>query len=88
MRSEILLILAAGPTLLGFGLYNVSLGLLPASTANLILTLEPVLTTLIAFFLLGERLSIIEVIGSALVIAALVLLRLGPSRIGTLKQTT
>ena len=83
----LLWVLAAGPTLLGFGLYNVSLGLLPSSTANLILTLEPVLTTLIAFFLLGERLSLIEVIGSALVIAALVILRLGPSRIGTLKQS-
>jgi len=71
----LLLILAAGPTLMGFGLYNVSLVLLPSSTANLVLTLEPALTTLIAFFLLGERLSMTETIGRALVIAALVLLR-------------
>ena len=84
----LLWVLAAGPTLMGFGLYNVSLSLLPSSTANLILTLEPVLTTLLAFFLLGERLSIIEAVGSALVIAALVILRLGPSKIGTLKQFT
>ena len=84
----LLWVLAAGPTLMGFGLYNVSLSLLPSSTANLILTLEPVLTTLLAFFLLGERLSIIKAVGSALVIAALVILRLGPSKIGTLKQFT
>jgi drug/metabolite transporter (DMT)-like permease len=71
----LLWVLAAGPTLLGFGLYNVSLSLLPSSTANLILTLEPVLTTLIAFFLLSERLSMTEIIGSALVIGALILLR-------------
>lgn len=73
-------VLAAGPTLLGFGLYNVSLGLLPSSTANLILTLEPVLTTLIAFFLLGERLTTIQIIGSGLVVGALILLRFRKSR--------
>ena len=72
----LLLTLAAGPTLIGFGLYNVSLGMLPSSTANLILTAEPVLTTFIAFFLLGERLTSLEVTGSALVVGALVLLRL------------
>ena len=72
----LLLILAAGPTLLGFGLYNISLGMLPSSTANLILTVEPVLTTIIAFFLLGERLSLLEIIGSGFVIVALLLLRL------------
>ena len=71
----LLLILAAGPTLVGFGLYNVSLGLLPSSTANLILTTEPVLTALIAYFMLGERFTIQEVIGAGLIITALVLIR-------------
>ncbi len=84
----LLLVLAAGPTLLGFGLYNVSLGLLPSSTANLVLTLEPVLTTLIAFFLLGERLSVPEIFGSALVIAALVLLRLRIQKKPSIIHTT
>jgi drug/metabolite transporter (DMT)-like permease len=37
----ILFLLAAGPTVAGFGLYNVSLGYLPSSVANLIATLEP-----------------------------------------------
>jgi len=72
----LLLLLAAGPTLIGFGLYNVSLGLLPSSTANLILTLEPVLTAITAFFLLGERLTPLELLGSSLILTALVLLRL------------
>jgi drug/metabolite transporter (DMT)-like permease len=73
----LLVILAAGPTLIGFGLYNVSLGLLPSSTANLILTVEPLLTALIAYFLLGERLILQEVMGGTLIIGALILLRLG-----------
>lgn len=84
----LLWVLAAGPTLLGFGLYNVSLGLLPSSTANLILTVEPVLTTLIAYFILGERLSILEIIGSMLVIGALILLRLRPSIIFSRNRLT
>jgi len=72
----LLLLLAAGPTLLGFGLYNISLGMLPSSTANLILTLEPVFTGIAAFFLLGERLTSIEIIGSALILAAIILIRI------------
>jgi len=71
----LLLLLAGGPTLIGFGLYNISLGLLPSSTANLILTFEPVLTTITAYFLLGERLTSIELIGSGMIIGALILLR-------------
>lgn len=72
----LLLLLAAGPTLLGFGLYNTSLSLLPSSTANLIVTLEPVLTSITAYFLLGERLTALELLGSGLILIALALLRL------------
>ena len=72
----LLLALAAGPTLIGFGLYNTSLGMLPSSTANLILTLEPVITGVIAFFLLRERLTPIQLIGSFLIISALVVLQI------------
>lgn len=72
----LLLLLAAGPTLLGFGLYNISLGLLPSSTVNLIVTLEPVFTCITAFFLLDERLSTIEIIGSGIILMAIVLIRL------------
>jgi drug/metabolite transporter (DMT)-like permease len=60
----LLVILAEGPTLIGFGLYNISLVMLPSSTANLILILEPVITAITAYFLLGERLKPIELVGS------------------------
>ena len=71
----ILFLLAAGPTLLGFGLYNVSLGLLPASVTNLILTSEPVFTALLAYLLFNERLSGIQIIGSFLILSGVVFLR-------------
>jgi drug/metabolite transporter (DMT)-like permease len=71
----LLLLLAAGPSLLGFGLYNVSLGFLPSSTANLILTFEPVMTGIAAYLLLGERLTSVQILGSGLILVALIVLR-------------
>lgn len=72
----VLLILAAGPTVAGFGLYNTSLTLLPSSIANLILTTEPVFTALIAYFLLGERLNGVQIGGSLLILAGVAFLRI------------
>jgi drug/metabolite transporter (DMT)-like permease len=72
----ILFLLAAGPTLCGFGLYNVSLSYLPSSVANLIVTLEPAFTTLIAYCLLDERLNGLQVVGSLLILAGVVFLRI------------
>ena len=71
----ILFTLAAGPTLVGYGLYNVSLSLLPSSVVNLIATSEPVFTAMIAYVLLGERLTAPQLWGSALILAGVVFLR-------------
>jgi drug/metabolite transporter (DMT)-like permease len=71
----LLLLLAAGPTVVGFGLMNVSLSYLPSSTANLILTLEPVLTVTTATLFLGERMAAEQWFGSALIIGGVVLMR-------------
>jgi drug/metabolite transporter (DMT)-like permease len=70
-----LFLLAAGPTLAGFGLYNVSLTYLPSSVANLVVTLEPAFTAVIAYLLLGERLSWIQIAGSLLILGGVVFLR-------------
>jgi drug/metabolite transporter (DMT)-like permease len=72
----ILLLLAVGPTLAGYGLYNVSLTLLPSSVANLIVSLEPAFTAVIAYFLLGERLTWIQVCGSFLILGGVIVLRI------------
>ena len=72
----ILFLLAAGPTLVGFGLYNVALTRLPSSVTNLIVTTEPVFTAVIAYILLGERLTLVQIGGSVLVLSGVVFLRI------------
>lgn len=76
----VLLLLAAGPTVAGFGLYNVSLSLLPSSTANLILTTEPLFTAVLAFLLLGERLTLLQAAGGLLILSGVVVLRVRNGR--------
>jgi len=71
-----LVLLAVGPTLSGYGLYTVSLTHLPAATANLIATLEPIMTAGLAFCLLGERLTVPQLLGGSMILTGVVLLRL------------
>jgi len=68
----VLLGLSLGPTLMGFGFYNTALEYLPAGTVNLLATLEPVMTAAMAYVLLGERLTGVQLVGSALILAAVV----------------
>ncbi len=72
----VLFLLAAGPTVAGFGLYNVSLSYLPSSVVNLIATSEPVFTAISAYFLLGERLNGTQIAGSLMILSGVVALRL------------
>ena len=71
----VLFLLAAGPTILGFGLYITSMSYLPSSVANLVVTLEPVFTALTAYVLLGERLGEIQIAGSVMIFAGVIFLR-------------
>ena len=72
----VLFLLAAVPTVLGFGLYNVSLSHLPSSVANLIVTMEPAFTSVTAYLLLGERLTPVQIAGGLVIIAGVVILRM------------
>jgi len=71
----VLFLLAAGPTVAGFGLYNVSLTHLPSSVANLVVSTEPVLTAATAYVLFGERLTAVQLVGSAMILGAVAFLR-------------
>lgn len=71
-----LILLAVGPTIGGYGLYTLSMSYLPASVVNLIATLEPTFTAAQAYFLLGERFSSEQVLGSLLILAGVVALRI------------
>ena len=69
--------LAVGPTLMGYGLYNVSLRYLPSSTANLVVMIEPVFTAVFAYVLFGEMLTAAQLVGGAMILGAVAVLRLG-----------
>ncbi|MGB9639530.1 MAG: DMT family transporter [Anaerolineales bacterium] len=78
-----LILLAMGPTIGGYGLYTLSLDSLPASVANLIAMLEPVITSILAYFLLSERLTAIQLVGSGMIIVSVILIRIVEVRQGT-----
>ncbi len=78
----ILFFLGVGPTIGGFGLYTLSMHYLPATTANLIATLEPILTAVWAFFLLHELLTIPQLLGGVLIFSGVILMRWGETRGG------
>ena len=71
----VLIILAAGPTLAGFGFYNVALNHLPSSIANLVVTVEPVFTAIIAYLLFGEQLTGLQILGGLLILGGVASLR-------------
>jgi drug/metabolite transporter (DMT)-like permease len=75
-----MLVLAIGPTLGGYGLYVGSLTYLPATTANLIVTLEPAMTAVLAFLFLGERLAVPQLVGSGVILGGVFLLRISDRR--------
>ncbi|MFZ3151979.1 MAG: EamA family transporter [Anaerolineaceae bacterium] len=70
-----LFLLAAGPSLLGFGLYNISLIHLPSGVVNLIASTEPVFTAVIAYFLLGETMSGIQILGGLIILLSVIILQ-------------
>ena len=71
----ILFFLAVAPTLGGFGLYTMSMRFIPATTANLIATLEPILTAIWAYLFLSEVLTGSQFFGGLLIVAGVILLR-------------
>jgi drug/metabolite transporter (DMT)-like permease len=77
----VLFLLAAIPTVAGFGLYNTSLTYLPSSVANLIVTLEPVFTTVTAYILLGERLNWPQASGALMILGGVIFLRVYEGRL-------
>lgn len=84
----VLFLLAAGPTVAGFGLYNVSLTYLPSSVANLVVTLEPAFTAVSAYLLFDERLNAVQLGGALLILAGVVFLRVYEGRQTSQVQST
>src|SRR5690606_5882221 len=62
------------PTLAAYAIYNRALRHLPAGTASILATAEPVVATLLGVFILGEALALDQVAGIALIVAAAILI--------------
>lgn len=60
--------LALFPTFLGYILYNHALKEIEVSRASIIATVEPVVAIVLAFILFGERMTLLQIIGAALII--------------------
>jgi len=65
-------------TVLPFGLYLASLRHLEASRANLTATLEPVVASAIAWFVLSETMSGVQILGGMAIVAGVAFLQLVP----------
>ncbi|WP_051307214.1 DMT family transporter [Desulfomicrobium escambiense] len=76
----VMILLGAIPTVGGYGFYNVSLTLLDASIANIIVSLEPAFTAVFAFLVLGEILTPVQVLGSALLLSGVAAIKLADLR--------
>src|SRR5690348_16653164 len=71
----LLVILSLGPTLFGYLLFTVSLRYLSAPIASLFHTLEPVMTALLAFFLLGRILTALQWVGLGLIVVSVMVMQ-------------
>ncbi|HBY08438.1 MAG TPA: EamA family transporter [Chloroflexi bacterium] len=71
----LLILLALGPSVGGYGLYTLSLQYLSASVSNLIATLEPSMTAVLAYLFIGERFTLAQILGSIMILAGVVTLR-------------
>lgn len=72
----LLLHLGLVPTALGYALYFKGLRTTPATISAILSLLEPLISTLLAVLLLGERLALLGMLGAALLLASMALLYL------------
>lgn len=64
--------LALASTCLTFALQNLALTRLESSTVSMLLTGEPIFTALFSFLILGETLSLVGLVGAAIIVACVV----------------
>jgi len=70
-----LLAMALIPTLGGALTYSLGVRWVPVSVASVVATLEPVIAGALAYLLLGERLTLLQIAGGAAIISAVLILR-------------
>jgi len=68
-----LVLLAVGPQLIGHSTFNWALKYLSASTVAILILGEPVASTLLAYLILGEGVTLLKVIGAAVILSGIYL---------------
>ncbi len=68
-----LVLLALGPQLIGHSTFNWALKYLSASTVAILILGEPVVSTLLAYLILGEGVSLLKVIGAGVILSGIYL---------------
>ena len=76
----LLLGLSLGPTLAGYALFTASLAYLFSTTASLLTTMEPPITAVLALVLLGRAMSPAQWLGTALIVASVLLIHAASRR--------
>jgi len=66
-----IIILALGPTLIGHSILNLSIRYIPATIVSLAILGEPIVTTILAMFILNETLTIPTIVGGVLILFGL-----------------
>ncbi len=69
--------LSLGPTLGSYALYTAALQHVPASNASLVATIEPVVAAVGGFWLFGQTLTPLQIVGAVLIIGGALVLSVG-----------
>ncbi len=72
--------LAAGPTVIGHSVLNLAVRFVPATLVSVAIIGEPILTTILAWILLGDRITILTFVGGAMILSGVVYTMLKQSR--------
>jgi drug/metabolite transporter (DMT)-like permease len=76
--------MAVVSTVVAVGLFFAGLRRVGPTTASILATVEPIVTVLLAFAVFGERLGPVQLLGGALVVAAVLALNVRLPRLGTI----
>ena len=73
-------------TLGGYGLFNYALSRVEASKAAMFINLIPVFTLLLAFLILGEKLSFIEMVASGVILSGVFITQLPTEKLKKMRR--
>lgn len=71
-----IILIASVPTLIGYGLYTLSLRFIEAGKSSITLTIEPGAAIILAYLFVGESVTQIQLLGTALIVSGVVILQL------------